>query len=74
MTKELNYIIANENKLGYTIGTSAQNSTGVRIAILAVDCLAGGDPTLIGNTTFALKKDIRPATKEDGQRFRVKIV
>ena len=70
----MDYIIANENKLGYIIGASTENSVGVSLAVLAVDYLAGGDPNLIGRTTFALKKDTRPATKEDGQRFRIKIV
>lgn len=73
MEQELNYIVANENKLGYIIGTPSEDSTGARIAVIAVDYLAGGDPLLIGRSTFALKKDIRPATQEDGQRFNVAV-
>lgn len=73
MAKKPNYVIANENKLGYIIGTTSEDSAGARIAVIAVDYLAGGDPLLIGRSTFALKKDIRPATQEDGQRFNVAV-
>lgn len=63
------FIVANENKLGYVIGKPSENNTGVRFVVTAVDYVAGGDPLLIGRTTYALKKDIRPANEQDKQRF-----
>ena len=68
-----NYIVANENKLGYIIGTPSESGVGVRVMVIAVDVLAGGDPLLINRSTFALRKDTRLATSEDGERFCVSI-
>lgn len=65
------YIVADENKLGYLIGQPSESSVGVRYVVMAVDYMAGGEPSLIDRNTFVLKKNIRPAIKADGLRFGV---
>ena len=61
------YIVKDENTLGYTLGNVIENKP-VRIEVMSVDVLKGGDPLLINRTTMA--DNWRPATKEDEDRFR----
>ena len=63
------YIVADENKLGYTIGKPSKNIA--RMVVMAVDIFKGGDPTLLDRTAVVTK--FREATAEDEERFRVRL-
>jgi len=63
------YIVADENKLGYTIGKPSKKIA--RMVVMAVDYIKGGDPTLIDRETLAI--NFREATLEDEQKFKVRI-
>ena len=63
------YIVADENTIGYTIGSVVNGC--VRMVVMSVDVPNGCDPTLIDCTTIATS--FRPATKEDGDRFGVRL-
>lgn len=64
------WIVADEKLLGYTIGRpSAAGFT--KMVVQRVDVAKGGDPTLIDRTTLVM--DYRKATKEDEERFLIKL-
>lgn len=62
------YIVRDENTLGYTIGEPSDGKP-VRMVVMRVDIMAGGDPTLIDRETLAI--NYREATKEDEERFKI---
>ena len=59
------YIVDKENALGYVVG--GRLGSFVRMVVVAVDYMRGGDPLLIGRSTLA--SDYREATEEDARRF-----
>ena len=69
----MDYIVANENTLGYIVGKAPQRSRGVSMVVLAVAYMAGGDPLLIGHRVYMLKDKIREAIPADEEKFLVRI-
>ena len=67
------WIVADDNKIGYVIGNPTGDGVGIRMAVVAVDVENGGDPNLVNRSTSALRKNIRKATTSDEMRFRVRI-
>lgn len=63
------YIVADENTFGYTIGSVVNGC--VRMVVMSVDVPNGGDPLMINRTMLAV--NFRQATKEDGDRFGVRL-
>ena len=65
------YIVEDENVLGYTFDEKTKKRDFVRINVIAVDVLKGGDPILINHTILAI--NYRAATKEDEERFFIRL-
>lgn len=66
------YIVKDENTLGYII-REYPTTKNVVLVVLAVDVAAGGDPLLLNRPTIAAPGSYRYATKEDGDKFMIKI-
>lgn len=64
------YIVEKERLLGYTIGEQSDNKP-VSMLVMVADVEQGGDPLLINRVTLAV--DYRKATKEDEERFKVRL-
>lgn len=62
------YIVKDENTLGLMVG-QPHKSGCVRMNVMAVDYMKGGDPLLINHQVLAF--NYREATKEDEERFKV---
>lgn len=67
------YIVADENKLGYVIGTPSENGSGMCMVVMAVDVMAGGDPNLINRDTYVSWGNVRKPTPEDEEKFNVRL-
>lgn len=64
------YVVGNDNIFGFV---TRSTETLVSICVVRADYLAGGDPLLINRVTCVSKERVRPATKDDGERFSVKV-
>ena len=65
------YIVEDENVLGYTFDNLTVKRDFIRMNVIAVDVLKGGDPILINHTILAI--NYRAATKEDEERFFIRL-
>lgn len=66
---KVTFYVFKEHTFGYVEGDT--NKKILRLWILAVDYMKGGEPSLLGNVTLAAKEDLRLATLDDFTRFRV---
>lgn len=63
------FFVFKEHTLGYVEGDTDKEV--LRLWILAVDYMKGGEPSLLGNVTLAARKDLRLATLADFSLFGV---
>lgn len=63
------FYVFKEHTLGYVEGNTDKEI--LRLWILAVDYMKGGEPLLLGNEVLAARKDLRLATLADFSLFRV---
>lgn len=63
------YVVMNENTLGYVIRKS---DCQITIAVVAVDYMKGGDPTLINRETCGAPSSFRKAQEKDKDTFLYK--
>ncbi len=66
---EAYHIVHKEREFGYPVGTHRKKTFSM--VVLSVDVPKGGDPLLIDRTINVNRSDIRPATREDYERFRI---
>lgn len=63
------FFVFKKHTLGYVEGDTDKEV--LRLWILAVDYMKGGEPLLLGNEVLAARKDLRFATLADFSLFRV---
>lgn len=66
---KVTFYVFKEHTFGYVEGDT--NKEFLRLWILAVDYMKGGEPLLLGNEVLAARKDLRLATIADFPLFRV---
>ena len=64
------YLVHNNNTLGYSENYAPEKSSCSMI-VMAVDYMAGGEPTTIDRQVSVNTANARIATKEDFARFKV---
>ena len=70
------YYIHNNNTLVYPLGVDPGDLYShpcFSAIVIAVDYMAGGEPTLIDREVLVNSANAREATPEDGKRFKVRI-
>lgn len=65
------FIVLNENTFGYTFDSPYKKF--VRLNVMAVDSLCGGDPLLLYSQILACSDNRRVATVRDFSHYRVSV-
>lgn len=66
---KVTFYVFKEHTLGYV--EEDTNKKFLRLWILAVDYMKGGEPSLLGEEVLVAKQNLRLATLDDFTRFRV---